>query len=110
MTRGIKRPMPVPDVTTSCSSVTTDVERRVASNQTVEVKNFLQHIKNVPERTWREEREAQWEVAIRGWIALMETWNADSIPLAAAVQNKAHFQDKAQILVDIFTTKPHRQF
>ena len=44
MTRGIKRPMPVPDVTASSSSVATDVERRVASNQTVEVKNFLQHI------------------------------------------------------------------
>ena len=105
MTRGIKRPMPVPDVTASSSSVATDVERRVASNQTVEVKNFLQHIKDVPERTWREEREAQWEVAIRRWIALMETWKADNIPLAAAIQNKAHFQDKAQILVDVFYNK-----
>ena len=105
MTRGIKRPMPMPDVTTSSSSVAADVERRVASNQTVEVKNFLQHIRDVPERTWREEREAQWEVAIRRWIALMETWNADSIPLAAAIQNKAHFQDKAQILVDVFYNK-----
>ena len=97
--------MPVPDVAISSSSTAIDVERRVAANQTVEVKNFLQHIKDVPERTWREEREAQWEVAIRRWIALMETWDAGQIPLAAAIQSKVHFQDTAQILVDVFYNK-----
>ena len=73
MTKGIKRPMPVPDVSIAAETVDGDVERRVASKQTVEVKNCLQHIRDIPERTWREEREAQWEVAIRRLIALIET-------------------------------------
>ena len=29
------------------------------AKQTVEVKNLLQYIKDVPEKTWREEREAR---------------------------------------------------
>ena len=60
MTKGIKRPMPVPDVSIAVECTDVDVERRVASKQTVEVKNFLQHIRDIPERNWREEREAQW--------------------------------------------------
>ena len=91
--------------------LTTDVERRVASNQTVEVKNFLQHIKDVPERTWREEREAQWEVAIRRWIALMETWKADNIPLGSCdTKQGSVFRTRLRFWWMCFTTRLHKQF
>ena len=105
MTKGIKRPMPVPDASTTIECTEVEVERRIATKQTVEVKNFLQHIRDIPERTWREEREAQWEVAIRRWVALIETWEASEIPLAVSIQSKDSFQEKAQILVDVFYNK-----
>ena len=105
LTKGIKRPMPVPDVSTSVGSSDFEVERREAVRQTVVVKNFLQHIRDVPERTWREEREAQWEIAIRRWVALVETWNDTNIPLVRTIREKTNFQEKAQIFVDIFFNK-----
>ena len=81
------------------------VEQRVIAKQTVEVKNFLQHIRDVPEKTWREEREAVWETAIRRWILLLEQWEAPEAPLIAAIQNKESFVEKAQIMVDVFYNK-----
>ena len=69
--------MPAPDVSEAAGSLDRDVERRVVTKQIGEVKNFLQHIRDIPERTWREEREAKWEMAIRRWIALLETcWDS----------------------------------
>ena len=93
MTKGIKRPMPVPDASTAIECTEVEVERRIATKQTVEVKNFLQHIRDIPERTWREEREAQWEVAIRRWVALIETWEASEIPLAVSIQFSGESSD-----------------
>ena len=56
------------------------VEKRVMARQTLEVSGFLQYIKDVPERTWREEREATWETAIRRWILLIEQWRQKMCP------------------------------
>ena len=105
LTKGIKRPMSVADVSSLNSSASTEVGRRVEAHQTVEVKSFLQHIRDVSEKTWKEEREAQWEIAIRRWVAILESWNAENIPLASAIQSKDNFQDKAQIMVDVFYNK-----
>ena len=62
----------------------------------------MQYIKDVPEKTWREEREAIWETAIRRWIFLLEQWEAPEVPLIAAIQSKESFVEKAQIMVDVF--------
>ena len=97
--------MPAPDVSEAAGSLDRDVGRRVVTKQIGEVKNFLQHIRDIPERTWREEREAKWEMAIRRWIALLETWRADASQLVLAVQAQDTFQKKAQILVDIVFNK-----
>ena len=105
MSKGLKRPMPAPDISGAAGSSDGDVERRVVTKQIGEVKNFLQHVRDVPEKTWKEEREAKWEVAIRRWIALLETWRADASQLVLAVQTQDTFQKKAQILVDIFFNK-----
>ena len=91
MTRGIKRPAPFHAEPLNHEVPVDTVEQRVMAKQTVEVKNFLQHIRNVPERTWREEREAIWEISIRRWIFLLDQWEAPEVPLIAAIQSKESF-------------------
>ena len=105
MTRGIKRPAPFHVEPVIHDALEDTVEQRVIAKQTVEVKNFLQHIRDVPEKTWREEREAVWETAIRRWILLLEQWEAPEAPLITAIQNKESFVEKAQIMVDVFYNK-----
>ena len=103
--RGFKRPVPapVPIVTASASSV--EIERRVFPRPFKEVKGFLQHVRDVPERSWKEEREAMWETAVRRWVALTDTWISESSNLIAALHNCTTFKEKAQILVDVFYNK-----
>ena len=105
MTRGIKRPAPFHVEPVIQEALDDTVDQRVIAKQTVEVKNFLQHIRDVPEKTWREEREAIWETAIRRWILLLEQWEVSEAPLIAAIQNKETFVEKAQIMVDVFYNK-----
>jgi hypothetical protein len=104
-TRGLKRPMPFHTEQSQTSSASAAVESRVVANQVVEVKSFLQHIRDVPIRTWREEREATWEVAVRRWVALLDQWNSTDTPLLIALQKQVTFVAKAQILVDVFYNK-----
>ena len=99
MTRGIKRPAPFHAEPLNHEVPVDTVEQRVMAKQIVEVKNFLQHIRDVPERTWREEREAIWETSIRRWIFLLDQWEAPEVPLIAAIQSKESFVEKAQIMV-----------
>ena len=105
LTRGIKRPMPFHADTTQSETMEDVVDKRVVTKQTLPVTGFLQHIKDVPERTWREEREATWEIAIRRWILLLEQWEPREVPLLEALHSKASFVDRAQILVDVFYNK-----
>jgi len=77
----------------------------VVPRKTHELKGFLQHIRDVPERSWREEREAVWEIAIRRWVAILDTWTPGDSDLLIALHDCAAFKDKAQILVDVFFNK-----
>ena len=104
-TRGMKRPMPFHFEHSQGSAASSAVESRVITNQVTEVKSFLQHIRDVPIRTWREEREATWEVAVRRWVALLDQWIPADTPLLVALQNQETFVAKAQILVDVFYNK-----
>ena len=99
---GIKRPAPFHAEPLIHDTLDDTVEQRVMAKQTVEVNFFLQYIKDVPEKTWREEREAIWETPIRRWIFLLEQWEAPEVPLIAAIQSKESFVEKAQIMVDVF--------
>ena len=65
LARGVKRPMPFHAEALQPENKEDPVDKRVMARQTLEVSGFLQYIKDVPERTWREEREATWETAIR---------------------------------------------
>ena len=85
------------------------VDKRVMARQTLEVSGFLQYIKDVPERTWHEEREATWEMAIRRWILLIEQWEAKDVPLLEALHSKTSFVERAQILVMFSTTRHLRR-
>ena len=104
-TRGIKRPMPFHVEHSQGSAASSAVEDRVITSQVVEVKSFLQHIRDVPIKTWREEREATWEVAVRRWVALLDQWSPGDTPLLIALQQQETFVAKAQILVDVFYNK-----
>ena len=105
LTKGVKRPMPYPMVDAKDSVAEVEVERRVASKPFPAVKSFLKHIKDVSEKSWQEERDAIWEMAIRRWVALLSSWDPDSAMLVHAVQQQESFKDKAQILVDVFFNK-----
>ena len=105
MHKGFKRPVPAPVVSETAASSSQEVDRRVASKPFKEVTNFLQHVRDVSERTWKEEREAVWETSIRRWVALLENWDAYQVGVAKALQEKQNFSEKAQILVDVFYNK-----
>jgi len=70
--RGYKRPMPAPFRQDSQSAPSAEVERRVFPKPSQAVKGFLQHVRDIPERSWQEEREAVWETAVRRWVALTD--------------------------------------
>jgi hypothetical protein len=44
-------------------------------------------------------------MAIRRWVAILDSWAADGILLVQALQSKESFTEKAQILVDVFFNK-----
>ena len=105
MTRGLKRPMPYPEISVSASSDSSEVDRRVSAKSYPVGKNFLKNIKDITEKSWQEEREALWETAIRRWVALIDSWRADGNQLLVAVQGQLTFKGKAQIMVDVFFNK-----
>jgi hypothetical protein len=100
-----KRPMPFHYEGGSASSTEAEVERRVAAKTFPVMRSFLKNIRDVPEKSWQEERDALWETAIRRWVALLDTCNAGDALLIRALQEKASFTEKAQILVDVFFNK-----
>lgn len=103
--KGYKRPMPFHYEGGSASSAEAEVERRVAAKTFPVMRSFLKNIRDVPEKSWQEERDALWETAIRRWVALLDTCNAGDALLIRALQEKASFTEKAQILVDVFFNK-----
>ena len=105
MSKGFKRPLAVPVLQATDSTDTTEVDRRVAAKPFPLIKSFLKHVKDVPERSWQEEREACWETGIRRWVALLDQWIAGDSTLLQAIQSKRTFSEKAQILVDVFYNK-----
>ena len=72
MSKGFKRPMPVPLVESSSSSAVDEVERRVVQKTFPLITSFLKNIKDIPECSWQEERDALWETGIRRWVSLMQ--------------------------------------
>ena len=105
LSRGFKRPMSAPPVHVAKSSEDVEVDRRVAQKTFPLITSFLQHIKDVPERSWQEERDALWETSIRRWVALLDQWTAEDSLLLQAIQGKNTFTEKAQILVGVFYNK-----
>ena len=103
--RGYKRPAPVPFFQEPSTASAEEVERRVLPKPIQEVKGFLQHIRDIPERSWKEEREALWETSVRRWIALTDTWTPGCSRLVDALHGCPTFKEKAQILVDVFYNK-----
>ena len=103
--RGYKRPAPVPFFQEPSTASAEEVERRVLPKPIQEVKGFLQHIRDIPERSWKEEREALWETSVRRWIALTDAWAPGCSRLVDALHGCPTFKEKAQILVDVFYNK-----
>lgn len=95
MVGSFKRPLPV----RTFNAEATDLDRRVAAKTFPLVKDFLSNIRDVPEQTWREERESQWETSIR-WVSVLESWDERQVELTRIFRSKTRVE-KAQIVVDI---------
>ena len=54
--------------------------------------------------SWRDEREAKWETAIRRWHSLIMSWSSDAV-LIQTVLNGETFKEQSQVLVDVFYNK-----
>lgn len=63
--RGFKRPIPFEQPLIVSDAVEEVVEERKVSRPSFDGPEFLKHVKDIPEKTWMEERDAQWETAIR---------------------------------------------
>ena len=103
--KGFKRPLPFHYEGTSTSASKSEVDRRVVSKPYPGLQSFIKHIKDVPEKSWQEERDALWEIAIRRWVAVLDTCEAGDNLLILSLQCKTSFTEKAQILVDVFYNK-----
>ena len=66
--------------------------------------HFSKVVKHYAIQSWREERDAKWETAIRRWHALVLSWDP-SVAIVAAVARGADFRSQSQVLVDIFYNK-----
>lgn len=103
MTNALKRPLPVLFI--GEEKQVEPVEQRIAKRIAVtEGPAFLRVVRDTTEQSWQEEREAKWEISIRRWVALIDSWN-DTSKIASLIQGKTEFVDKAQILVDVFFNK-----
>ena len=105
LTKGFKRPQVFHHASSSSDAAEQEVDRRVFAKTFPEVKSFLKIVRDIPEKSWQEERDALWETAIRRWVAILDSWTADGILLVQALQGKESFTEKAQILVDVFFNK-----
>lgn len=103
--KGFRRPLLALIWGDNSSAPSTKVARRAFPNPFQEVKGFLQHVRDVPERSGREEREAVWETPVRRWVALTDDWLPDCSALDTTLHNCSTLKEKAQILVDFFYNK-----
>ena len=103
--RGFKRPLPFHYEGNATSTSESEVERIVVSKTYPGLQSFIKHFKDVPEKSWQEERDALWEIAIRRWVAVLDTCEAGDNLLLISLQCETSFTEKAQILVDVFFNK-----
>ena len=54
--------------------------------------------------SWRDEREAKWESAIRRWHSLVMSWNSDAVLIRTVLSGET-FKEQSQVLVDVFYNK-----
>ena len=102
---GFKRPVPYHYEGGTASSSNPEVERRVVAKTFPSIQGFLKHIRDVPEKSWQEERDALWEIAIRRWVAVLDECDAGDTLLLHTLHARTSFTEKAQILVDVFFNK-----
>ena len=103
--RGFKRPLPFHYEGNATSTSESEVERIVVSKTYPGLQSFIKHFKDVPEKSWQEERDALWEIAIRRWVAVLDTCEAGDNLLLISLQCETSFTEKAEILVDVFFNK-----
>ncbi len=65
------------------------------------VRGFLECVKSVQIMSWKEEREAIHEKAVRRWIAMLGVWDP-AVRIVECLNAEENFKCRAQILVDIF--------
>ena len=59
--------------------------------------------------SWRDEREAKWETAIRRWHSLILSWSSDAVLIQTVLRGET-FKEQSQVLVDVFYNKAPQPF
>ena len=62
---------------------------------------FMDHVRDTSILNWREQRDAEWQVAIYRWHSMLGTWKSD-VKIVDQIFTLDGFQAQAQVLVDIF--------
>ena len=102
--KGLKRPVIPADIV---GHVDDESEAQPALSKLMRTDSschFSEVVRSGLQLSWKDEREAQWETAIRRWHALVLTWVTDS-PVVQSVRGGANFREQSQVLVDVFFNK-----
>lgn len=81
------------------------VEQRIAKKvAAVSRPSYLHSLMDSADISWTQARKAQWEVAIRRWVSLIDSWDGEA-HIWKLLHARTDFRRKAQILAGIFFNK-----
>ena len=94
---------PVQHVVNNIPTEEEDVVSRKLKNPR-DMRDFHSVVKRLSIQSWRDERDAQWDTAIRRWRAMILTWDENE-RIVEELISRDSFKSQAQILVDVFFNK-----
>ena len=65
---------------------------------------FMDHVRDVPVASWKDQRDAEWQVAIFRWHAMLSVWDP-KVTVVGQMMALDGFGAQAQLLVDIFCNR-----
>jgi hypothetical protein len=65
---------------------------------------FMDHVRDVPIMNWKDQRDAEWQVAVFRWHAMLSVWGP-KVMVVGQMMALDGFGAQAQLLVDIFCNR-----
>ena len=69
-----------------------------------QVTTFMDHVRDVPVMSWKDQRDAEWQVAVFRWHAMLSVWDP-KVMVVGQMMALDGFGAQAQLLVDIFCNR-----